>query len=46
MVYTVIPLPLYATLLVGSSYTILFEIIAATRLPPRSVQTYSAVMSV
>jgi hypothetical protein len=35
LVYTVIPLPLYATLLVGSSYTILFEIIAATRLPPR-----------
>jgi len=39
LIYTVIPLPLYGTLLVGLSYTLLFEIIAGTRLPSRDFFT-------
>jgi len=39
LIYTVIPLPLYGTLIVGLSYTLLFEVIAGTRLASRDFFT-------
>lgn len=39
LVYTVIPLPLYATLLVGASYTVLYEVLGWLRLPTRDLST-------
>ena len=42
LIYTVIPLPLYGTLIVGLSYTLLFEVIAGTRLASRCVSSTNA----
>ena len=39
LVYTVIPLPLYATLLVGAGYTVLYEVLGWLRLPTRDLST-------